>query len=59
VTKKLQKDLPPHVVSHKARLFQGLTAALNMPERYSLVAERAVGRFLFAPLVEESTARKL
>ena len=30
--KKLEKHLPPdHVVSHNARLFKGLTAALNMP----------------------------
>jgi hypothetical protein len=56
----LEKDLPPHhVVSHNAGLFQGLTAALNMTQRFSLVAKRAIGRVLFAPLVEESTAREL
>jgi hypothetical protein len=60
VTKKLEKDLPPdHVISHNVGLFQGLTAALNMPQRFSLVAERAIGTVLFAPLVEKSTARKL
>jgi len=61
VTKKVEsKDLPPdHVVSHTAALFQGLTAALNMPQRFSLVAERAIEGVPFAPLVEESTAREL
>jgi hypothetical protein len=60
VTEKLEKNLPPdHVVNHNVWLFQGLTAALNMPQGFSLVAERAIRRILFAPLVEDSTARKL
>jgi hypothetical protein len=47
------------VVSNNAWLFEELTAALNMPQGFFLVTERAIGRVLFTPLVQESTDRKL
>ena len=46
------------MVSYDALLFQELTAGLNMPKGFSLVTERATGRVLFSPLMEESTVSK-
>jgi hypothetical protein len=59
VIEKLEKNLAPNHVVGSDALFQECTAALNMTQRFSLVADRAVRGVFFAPLIKEGTAREL